>query len=246
MKLLRNFIIFCFILFSWTVSANASLYYDIIPEYDYYNHPIGDLRHYDVTELTSLDTGEKNYGFSSYFSYQAKSWEDTYWNNHNVKRAFIEVDLTEWYNLGISPDDITQVVLSADSVNYSNAAINVFDMTNELFSAGCNAASFNAPYDPAALGSYVVNDYYPLFSADVTSALRKDAQNNKQYSGVLIKLQDESLPPQGTYHQTASFYPKSTMMRINYEKSVVPEPSSMLLLGAGLLGLLGFRKKKKV
>ena|GEM_PF-5852176 len=32
----------------------------------------------------------------------------------------------------------------------------------------------------------------------------------------------------------------------NFSASVVPEPSSMLLLGTGLLGLLGFRKKKKV
>ena len=103
-----------------------------------------------------------------------------------------------------------------------------------------------------SLYGYHYSRYDRWTYVDVTSTLQEWSNGRENYGWIMMSPTDyfahrgNCIIPSDDYYGPNWDKSWSPLLAVDYSPSPVPEPSSMLLFGSGLLGLLGFRKKKKV
>jgi len=68
--------------------------------------------------------------------------------------------------------------------------------------------------------------------------------NSIDFGNILYPFAGSSYDPSGAFPSTLADLNTHALSHISYNTSPVPEPTTLLLLGSGLVGLAGFRRKK--
>ena len=192
------------------------------------------------------DGGSPTY---DHISYDLLAYKDVEPGFYKLTRAFVELDLNPWYDLGLSVDSITKITFSSVRLEFAPSTdqpLNIYEMTTgedgiidvsaTQFYSGTNIIRSNIP----------ATDYKPYLTFELTGAdlhfITDDISASRLWTGISIGFTDESVSALGL--DTVMFGGGDlATLEIQYNAEPVPEPSVMLFFGSGFLWLL--RKKQR-
>jgi hypothetical protein len=183
-----------------------------------------------------------------------------------LMRSFVEFNFDAWYNTGLSLSNIESITLKLPSVGSDSPSIDLYEVSSNALLSALSAAEIfelvtplsmtpvnNAPVPPTTGDGngyeeqVIENDEMGTvigMQLDVTSYLLDNISNGSvgaSWAGFGLVCSNELVDSDGV----AAFL--NPYLKIAYStntnSAVVPEPGTCALLGLGLLGYLGLRKK---